>query len=317
VKENGMEKLLYDVEELRIEGYNGGLTFCDMSGRELMKISDLSHITLSDLQKLNCLGSIHFKACDDIFSAELDDSVVFHSVHTLQMEELEIDGELFSKVLRCFPALSKLTIEECENLELVPVEDGGLSDLRMLKSFNSLSCGRLLYRWHMGEVGGGSNAVKPFPTSLRDLDISFEKSMKSMGLLSNLTSLTSLELTSCEKLKMDGFNPLITVKLKKLIINTMYWDGEGISIAGDLLSEIARSKLMRAGSFQLKALYLDSISAVLTDPICSHLAPTLRKLRFYDPRTTNFIKADTTVLVGALFILDNHVKCIPIYLVPL
>src|SRR5215216_3047268 len=29
------------------------------------------------------------------------------------------------------------------------------------------------------------------------------------------------------------------------------------------------------------------------------------------------IKVDTTILVGALFILGDHVKCIPIYLVPL
>jgi hypothetical protein len=29
------------------------------------------------------------------------------------------------------------------------------------------------------------------------------------------------------------------------------------------------------------------------------------------------IKADNTVLVGALFILRDHVKCIPIYLIPL
>ena len=29
------------------------------------------------------------------------------------------------------------------------------------------------------------------------------------------------------------------------------------------------------------------------------------------------IKADTTVMVGALLILDDRVKCIPIYLVPL
>ena len=35
------------------------------------------------------------------------------------------------------------------------------------------------------------------------------------------------------------------------------------------------------------------------------------------PTTVCCIKADTTILVGALFILGDHVKCIPIYLVPL
>jgi hypothetical protein len=68
VKENGMAKLLYDENELIVEGYNGGLAFYK-EGRsygervELMKINDASCITLSKLQKLNCLRSIHFKGC--------------------------------------------------------------------------------------------------------------------------------------------------------------------------------------------------------------------------------------------------------------
>jgi hypothetical protein len=132
----------------------------------------------------------------------------------------------------------------------------------------------------MGEVGGGAYAIKPFPTSLRELDIFLESSMQSMGLLSNLTSLTSLRLASCEEVMMDGFNPLITVNLKKLYVDTLYSDEKGISIAGDLFSEIARSKVMHAGSFQLEELHLDSISAVLTAPICSHLAAALHRLEF-------------------------------------
>jgi hypothetical protein len=196
---------------------------------------------------------------------------------------------LFSKVLRCFPAVSKLTITKCKNLELVPVEDGGLWDLRMLQSFKGYACSKLFSRWHMGEVGGGAYAVKPFPTSLRELDIILDSSMQSMGLLSNLTSLTTLRLTSCEEVTMDGFNPLITVNLKKLYVDNLYSDEKGISIAGDLLSEIARSKVMHAGSFQLEVLHLDSISAVLTAPICSHLAATLHRLQFrFDHRTTIF-----------------------------
>jgi hypothetical protein len=127
-------------------------------------------------------------------------------------------------------------------------------------------------------VGGGAYAVKPFPTSLRELNIFLESSMQSMGLLSNLTSLTTLRLKCCEELTMDGFNPLITVKLKKLYVDTQCTNEKGISLAGDLLSEIARSKLMHAGSFQLEELHLDSISALLTAPICSHLAATLHRL---------------------------------------
>jgi hypothetical protein len=215
-----------------------------------------------------------------MFSTELNDGVVLRSVKDLHIEELQIGGELFSKVLRCFPAVCKLTITKCKNLELVPVEDGGLWDLRMLQSFEGFACRKLFSRWHMGEVGGGAYAVKPFPTSLRELGIFLEPSMQSMSLFSNLTSLANLRLTSREELTMDGFNPLITVNLKKLYVDTLYSDEKGISIAGDLFSEIARSKVMHAGSFQLEELHLNSISAVLTAPICGHLAATLHRLEF-------------------------------------
>jgi hypothetical protein len=297
VKENGMAELLYDENELIIEGYNGGLAFYKKERSygervKLLRINDASRITLLDLQKLNGLRSIHFKGCDEMFSAGLDDGVLLHSVQDLHIEELRIDGELFSKVLRCFPAVSKLTIKRCKNLELVPVEDGGLSNLRMLQSFEGSWCGKLFSRWQSGEVGGGAHAVNLFPTSLRELRISSEPSMQSMGLLSNLTSLTSLQLEICRELTMDGFNPLIAVNLKTLVINAMYSNEEGISLAGDLLSKIARSNLLREeGSFQLEKLTVDSISAVLTAPICRHLAPTLHTLEFYyDQRARIFTK---------------------------
>jgi hypothetical protein len=94
--------------------------------------------------------------------------------------------------------------------------------------------------------------------------------------------------------------------LKKLLIDSMYFNEEGISLAGDLLSEIARSTFtfsikdallfkrstfMHSRSFQLEELWVDSISAVLTAPICSHLASTLHTLQFKnDHQATIFTK---------------------------
>ena len=121
--------------------------------------------------------------------------------------------------------------------------------------------------------------------------------MQSMGMFSNLTSLTSLSLTGCKELTMDGLNPQITVNLKKLVINSACEEQGNISIAGDLLSEIEKSKLMHAGSFQLEELEVDSISAVLTAPICSHLATTLQELKFeYDQWTTTFTEEQEQAL---------------------
>jgi hypothetical protein len=191
VKNDGSH-LFYNGKEVSINGYTRPLAFHNMDTVEVLKINDVSHVTLWDLRKLKSLRSMHVKRCDNMFSAELYDSVVLHSVRNLHIEKLQITGELFSHVLRSFPAISELTITECENLELLPVEGGGLWDLKMLQSFKGYNCGNLFSRWPMGEVGGGAHAIKPFPTSLRELHISSEESMRSMGLLSNLTSLTSL-----------------------------------------------------------------------------------------------------------------------------
>ncbi|KAM3245550.1 hypothetical protein ACQJBY_056717 [Aegilops geniculata] len=287
----------YSANNIYIDGYNGSLAFHNMDKVEVMRISNVSHICFSDLQKLKSLRIIDLQGCDDMFSAKLDDSVVLHSVQNLEMRGLCITGELFSKVLKCLPAVSQLTITECENLELLPVEDGGLSDLRTLQLFKSQSCGKLFSRWPKGEVGGGAHAINPFPSSLREVDIIWESSMQSMGLLSNLTSLTNLRLIGCKELTMDGFNPQITVNLKKLVINYVYKEQGNISIAGDLFSEIAKSKLMHAGSFRLEELEVDSISAVLTAPICSHLATTLEELNFgYDQWTTTLTEEQQQAL---------------------
>ncbi|KAI4983371.1 hypothetical protein ZWY2020_023863 [Hordeum vulgare] len=231
-------------------------------------------------------------------------------VQTLEIEELNITGELSSEVLKCFPAVSQFTIRECEGLELPLVEDGGLLDLKMLQSFTGYNCGKLFSRWPMGKVAGGAHAINPFPTSLTELDILSEPSLQSMGLLSNLTSLTSLCLESCEELTMDGFNPYIIVNLKKLTVDAMYLGKGSRSIAGDLLSEIARSKLMHAGSFQLDEFLVDNISAVLTAPICSHLATTLHTLGFScDQRGTTFTEEQEQALQLLTSLEDLNFQC--------
>jgi hypothetical protein len=144
------------------------------------------------------------------------------------------------------------------------------------------SCNEMFSKWNMREVGG-AQTIKPFPPSLRTLGLFEETGLKSMALLSNLTCLTNLLLHTCRKLTMDGFDPLMIANLKVLSIyndNSEFPNKESISIAGDLLSEVARSKLMHAGSFQLECVEVDSIKALLVTPICSHLAGTLHKLHF-------------------------------------
>ena len=82
---------------------------------------------------------------------------------------------------------------------------------------------------------------------------------------------------------MDGFSPLITSNLENLkVYNWRFDDTNPYSIAADLLAEVARTKTLPAGSFQLVRLAVDSISAVLVAPICSRLSATLRELWFWN-----------------------------------
>ncbi|KAI4977362.1 hypothetical protein ZWY2020_057274 [Hordeum vulgare] len=114
---------------------------------------------------------------------------------------------------------------------------------------------------------------------------------------SECSSVKSISFTKSEMLTVDGFNPLITaVSVKELGI----WNDENYpgSIAVDLLSEVAiRSKQLPAGSFQLEELRVDSISAVLVTPVCSHLAATLYKLiMFCDQRVESFTEEEEQAL---------------------
>jgi hypothetical protein len=318
---NDSSKVLYNRTELYIDGYNGALDFHNMDTIESVTIGGVSHISFSQLQAAKSLRSVDLKRWDNLFSAGLDESVVLSSVEKLRMEELCIQGELFSKVLRCFPALSDLTVDNCSELVLMPLEDGGgLGDLTMLQTIRVWRCNKLFSKWNMGEVGG-AQSIKPFPPSLRTLYLSGEAGLKSMALLSNLTCLTNLDLTSCRKLTMDGFDPLMTANLKDLTIyndNNKFPDKESISIAGDLLTEVARSKLMHAGSFQLESVTVDSIRALLVAPICSLLAGTLHTLHFkFDNLMESFTKEQEqalqllTSLKKLRFMNCDALQCLP------
>jgi hypothetical protein len=123
-----------------------------------------------------------------------------------------------------------------------------------------------------------------------------------MAPLSNLTSLTSLQLADCENLIADGFNPLIaSVSLEEFIVFNKGIDGPR-SVAADIFSELAvasRAKLLlpSAGCFHLVYLCVDSISAVLAAPICNLLATTLRILFFHsDQRVESFTEEEENAL---------------------
>ncbi|XP_037444746.1 putative disease resistance protein RGA3 [Triticum dicoccoides] len=277
------EKLLsYDGKKLVVSGYRGAL-----ASHNLDKVEDMT------------IGR-----CDGLFPEELDGSFVFSSVKSLKLDVSHFARKSSSsKVLNCFPAISvlmingdgdhdyeecvmqfpasrslqELTFEGCKGLVLVPVEKenaGGIQeDKSLLQSLRIWSCGKLFSQWPMGE----SETICPFPASLRILDVRHEASMKSMALISNLTSLTTLELHCCGNLTIDGFNLLITVNLEQLLATSYN------ALAADMLSEVAsqRAKLLPAGYIsRLKVLTMQGICGLLVAPICHLLAPALHRLTF-------------------------------------
>ncbi|KAM3318771.1 hypothetical protein ACQJBY_036123 [Aegilops geniculata] len=269
--------LSFHGKKLVVSGYGGALAY-----HNLDKVEDMD------------VGR-----CDGLFPEELDGSFVFRSVKNLKLDVSHLASKSSSsKVLNCFPALSvleidgyeecvmqlpsssslqELTFSGCTCLVLVPVENGGgiQADKSLLQSLTINMCRKLFSQWPMEE----SEIICPFPASLRRLVVRGEASMKSMGLLSNLTSLTSLRLQGCSNLTVDGFNPLIVVNLIQLRVlhcNTL---------ATDMLSEVAsqRAKLLLPAGYisRLEKLCVDDICGLLVAPICNLLAPALHTLEFH------------------------------------
>ena len=164
----------------------------------------------------------------------------------------------------------------------------------MLLKLTIFGCGELFSRWPMGM--GESETICPFPASLRELDVYQEPSIKSMGLLSNLTSLTTLRLKECSNLTVDGFNPLIAVNLIELQVHRCNTS----RLAADMLSEVAsqRAKLLPAGYIsRLEKLIMNDMCGLLVAPICNLLAPALHTLEFcYDESTESFTEEQEKAL---------------------
>ncbi|KAI4974289.1 hypothetical protein ZWY2020_047569 [Hordeum vulgare] len=319
----------YDGKRLAVTGYGGALASHNLDKVEDMDIANTSRISLSDIEKLKSLTELTVGRCDGLFPQELDGSIVLRSVKslTLDVSHLTSSKSSSSKVLNCFPALSvleivedgnhdyeecvmqlpsssslqKLTLSHCKCLVLVPVEKengGGIQeDKSLLQSLTISDCGKLFSRWPMGM--GESETSCPFPASLRKLVVEEEPSMKSMALLSNLTSLTTLRLEVCTNLTVDGFNPLIAVNLKELQVR---WCNTS-TLAADLLSEVA--ELLPAESYisRLELLVVEDISGLLVAPICNLLAPALHTLEVCSES-----EATTVVCIFGLIITDPAAK---------
>ncbi|CAL4888681.1 unnamed protein product [Urochloa decumbens] len=227
---------------------------------------------------------------------------------SLRAVQLHHDEEVVLQVPP-FSSLREVKFHCCKNLILTMEDGGGFHGLSSLESVGLNDCGKLLSRWSMAEA---AQSINPFPPHVKDICFRNEPSTLSMALFSNLTSLSRLKLVDCKNITMDGFSPLITSNLKDLMVyNSRGDETEPYSIAADLLAEVARTKTIPPGSFQLVHLEVDSISAVLVAPICTRLSATLQILRFsYDWRAESFTEEQEQVLQLLTFLQQlSFISC--------
>ncbi|KAM3371305.1 hypothetical protein ACQJBY_018598 [Aegilops geniculata] len=119
-----------------------------------------------------------------------------------------------------------------------------------------------------------------------DIDGPLQVSL-SVSDLQKMKSLRKLVALGCDSMfSAEWFNPVI---LEELAAHDKSLDEKNISVASDLIPEVAMSKSLHPGSFQLEEMQVESISAVLIAPICRRLATNLHKLRFLNDEVTETI----------------------------
>ncbi|KAL6841048.1 hypothetical protein ACP4OV_029017 [Aristida adscensionis] len=313
----------YQRKELVIDEYSRDLAFHNMHKLEELYVCKISLLPLTSLQKLSSLKKLHIRYCGSVsFDAQLG-RIVPLPIKCLMIYDCAMTGKELTNLLNClldlsyleifdcpnirrlcgthdvemkdkdedeeglllFPlhlsiSLHKLEIHNCRKLSLLPEDEGGLKHLTSLQSLQIQGCDGLLSAWSMEEA----IVHRPFPQFVRELTLREISSLKAMALLSNLRCLTHLEIVDCDNLKSDGFDPVLTQGLTKLVVVNRH---DQYSVTADLLSKVARTKVM--GSFQLEELRINSISEFLVYPICDHLSATLHTLCFqYDNQMQSF-----------------------------
>ncbi|KAM3373531.1 hypothetical protein ACQJBY_020146 [Aegilops geniculata] len=215
---------------------------------------------------------------------------------TAESEE-EDDGVLLFPAHLC-DSLLKLELEDCPELVLVDpptlVPGGGwLQALRSLQTLTVENTPKFLSAF--------SFSSHIFPSSLQYLRLTGVKGMGTLEPLSNLSSLTTLCLSSCgEDLKCQGLQSLTTTggRLKKLEV----WFSPVFSAGWDLSPRRAleggEEQQTQLASYTLQKLFTDDPAGLLSAPICSFLSSSLAKLelRGWGSEETQFSKEQEDAL---------------------
>lgn len=121
--------------------------------------------------------------------------------------------------------------------------------------------------------------------------------------LQKMKSLRELTAKGCASIfSAEWFNLVV---LEELAAHDKSLDEENISVAAGLIPEVAMSKSLHPGSFQLEEMQVESISAVLIAPICRRLAATLHTLRFWNDEVTETVTEEQEQALNLLTSLQS------------
>ncbi|KAK8449706.1 hypothetical protein SEVIR_7G260050v4 [Setaria viridis] len=214
--------------------------------------------------------------------------------------------------------LQHLGIWDCQNLVLCPGlldhdEDegrtGGLQGLSSLTSLTIGECPRLLSSYS----SSSSSSCFPFPTSLEYLCLAGEVGMETLLPLSNLTSLTRLDIRECGDLKGEGLQSLLAQgRLTELTVR------ETPKFFAGSEPSLPREPELPSSSSKLQELRTDDVAGVLAAPICAFLSSSLTKLEFWeDSEVGRFTKEQEealqllTSLERIRFCQCDKLQCLP------
>nr|UBY07405.1 NBS-LRR disease resistance protein [Dasypyrum villosum] len=252
-------------------------------GKELTEL--LTHLT--SLSELNIMGS------ENITKLAVG---VTTSAVAIEVEQEKEDDELLLFPTHLSYSLQELLILGCPDLVLVdppssflPAGGGG--------GFQALWCLRKLKIWDCPKIlSARSSFSSPscclFPSYLQELFLRGVEGMGNLEPLSNLTSLTLLELDHCgEDLTCRGLEPLLTAggQLRQLKVTGspgffVGWDPNPRRVLQDERGEEQdlQQHVFPPSSSKLQELSTDETMGLLTAPICSFLSSSLSELQLIE-----------------------------------
>ncbi|PNT62936.1 putative disease resistance RPP13-like protein 3 isoform X1 [Brachypodium distachyon] len=266
------------------------------SGKELTQL----------LTRLPRLSTLEIKWCGNITQVAVGVTLqqVLSAIASDDSDS-EVEQEKEENGLLLFPdhlsdSLCKLKISFCQELVLmepptflppraanrnnkIETRRGGLQALRSLQELEICDCPMFLSAYL-----ASSPSLHIFPSSLQSLVLFLVEGMETLELLSNLTSLTSLDLQYCgQDLRCEGLGPLLTAgsRLSKLIVHGSPrffagWDPNPRQVVlQDEGREEQQLQLVSSPSTsKLQELETDEVTGLLAAPICSLLSSSLTKL---------------------------------------